>query len=223
MLDAEGDRNSRKNVETINEYVARENAGKNRQLHIRFLVSPTEVIGEDGKVSAITLVKNKLVEGDDGSLRPRATEETETIPVGLVFRSVGYRGKPLPNIPFNEDWGTILNEGGRVVDDSGAPVTGVYTAGWIKRGPSGVIGTNKTCAQETVNLMVEDLKAGRLFEPSDTDPAVVESLVASRQPDYISYADWKKIDAAELAAGEAAGRPRVKFTSIEAMLAAVRS
>ena len=102
-------------------------------------------------------------------------------------------------------------------------MTGVYTAGWIKRGPSGVIGTNKTCAQETVNLMVEDLAAGNLFSPEHTDPGSIEALVKERQPDYVSYSDWKKIDAAEVAAGESAGRPRVKYTRIADMLEAARS
>ena len=219
----DGDRNMKKNVETISEYADRPNAGKSRQLHIRFLVSPTELMGEGGQVSAMKLVKNELVQRDNGSVGPRATDQEETIPVGLVFRSVGYWGKPLPDIPFNDDRGTIRNEGGRVVEEDGSPVTGVYTAGWIKRGPSGVIGTNKTCAQETVNLMVEDLAAGNLFSPENTDPGSIEALVKERQPDYVSYSDWKKIDAAEVAAGESAGRPRVKYTRIADMLEAARS
>ena len=219
----DGDRNMKKNVETISEYADRPNAGKSRQLHIRFLVSPTELMGEGGQVSAMKLVKNELVQRDNGSVGPRATDQEETIPVGLVFRSVGYWGKPLPDIPFNDDRGTIRNEGGRVVEEDGSPVTGVYTAGWIKRGPSGVIGTNKTCAQETVNLMVEDLAAGNLFSPEHTDPGSIEALVKERQPDYVSYSDWKKIDAAEVAAGESAGRPRVKYTRIADMLEAARS
>ena len=219
----DGDRNMKKNVETISEYADRPNAGKSRQLHIRCLVSPTELMGEGGQVSAMKLVKNELVQRDNGSVGPRATDQEETIPVGLVFRSVGYWGKPLPDIPFNDDRGTIRNEGGRVVEEDGSPVTGVYTAGWIKRGPSGVIGTNKTCAQETVNLMVEDLAAGNLFSPEHTDPGSIEALVKERQPDYVSYSDWKKIDAAEVAAGESAGRPRVKYTRIADMLEAARS
>ncbi len=218
LLDEGGDKNAVKNVEKVQEYAARPNEGKTKQLTIRFLVSPTELIGEDGKVTAIKLVKNELVASDDGSIRPRATDQEETIPVGLVFRSVGYKGNPLPDIPYHESWGTILNEAGRVVDDSGANVTGLYTAGWIKRGPSGVIGTNKTCAQETVGCMVEDLAAGNINEPEDPSVDGAAALVASRVSDAISYDEWQKIDAEEVSKGEAQGRPRVKFTRVAEML-----
>ncbi len=220
-LEASGDKNAQKNVDTVQEYASRSLTGKKRQLHIRFLVSPSELEGQDGRVTACKLVKNKLVE-EGGSIKAVATSEEEVIPAGLVFRSVGYRGKPLPDVPFNDSWGTIANEGGRVVDESGAQAVGLYTAGWIKRGPSGVIGTNKTCAQETVNLMVEDLAAGRHFEPTQS-PAALVDLVLSRQPDAITFADWKKIDDEELARGEAKGKPRVKFTRVAEMVAVARS
>jgi len=218
ILDESGDKNAQKNVGFIQEYAQRPIEGKSRLLTIRFLVSPTELIGADGRVSAIKLVKNKLVQGDDGSVRPKATDQEETIPVGLVFRSVGYKGLPLPNIPYHQDWGTILNEAGRVVDESGAPVTGLYTAGWIKRGPSGVIGTNKTCAQETVACMVEDLAAGRFNKPEDPSVEGAATLVREREPEAISYQQWQTIDAAEVSKGEAQGRPRVKFTRVSDMV-----
>ncbi len=220
-LEASGDKNAQKNVDTVQEYASRSLTGKKRQLHIRFLVSPSELEGQDGRVTACKLVKNKLVE-EGGSIKAVATSEEEVIPAGLVFRSVGYRGKPLPDVPFNDSWGTIANEGGRVVDASGAQAVGLYTAGWIKRGPSGVIGTNKTCAQETVNLMVEDLAAGRHFEPTQS-PAALADLVLSRQPDAITFAEWKKIDDEEVARGEAKGKPRVKFTRVTEMVAVARS
>ena len=222
-LEASGDKNARKNVDFIQEYAARDIEGKSRLLTIRFLVSPTELLGEDGKVTAIKLVKNELVKGDDGSIRPRATDQEETIPVGLVFRSVGYKGQPLPDIPYHESWGTILNEAGRVVDENGEPVTGVYTAGWIKRGPSGVIGTNKTCAQETVACMVEDLEAGKMLSPEAPAVGAAKALIDSRVPDAVSYAEWQKIDAEEVRRGEAQGRPRIKFTSVSGMLAVAKS
>ncbi|MBO6563509.1 MAG: FAD-dependent oxidoreductase [Pseudomonadales bacterium] len=217
------DKNAQKNVGFIQEYAERPIEGKSKLLTIRFLVSPTELIGEDGKVSAIRLVKNELVAGDDGSIRPKATDQEETIPVGLVFRSVGYKGLPLPNVPYHESWGTILNEAGRVVDDSGAQVTGLYTAGWIKRGPSGVIGTNKTCAQETVGCMVEDLTSGNMNHPEDASIEGAAALIASRTQDAISYSEWSRIDEAELAKGEAQGRPRVKFIEISEMLDVAKS
>jgi ferredoxin--NADP+ reductase len=218
QLEESGDKNALKNIGFIQEYAARELEGKSRKLTIRFLVSPTELIGEDGKVTAIRLVKNELVAGDDGSLRPRATDETEEIPVGMVFRSVGYKGLPLPEIPYHESWGTILNEAGRVVDDNGDQVTGLYTAGWIKRGPSGVIGTNKTCAQETVSCMVEDLAAGNIMAPDDASVDGASALVFERQKDAVTYDEWLKINEAEVARGEAQGRPRVKFTNVQDML-----
>ena len=214
----EDDKNMQKNVGYIQEYAARKAEGRSRLLTIRFLVSPTELIGKDGKVSAIRLVRNKLVQGDDGSLRPGATDQEETLPVGLVFRSVGYKGKPLPEIPYDESKGTILNEAGRVVDASGAAVTGLYTSGWIKRGPSGVIGTNKTCAQETVACMVEDLNAGKYNEPEEPGVEVAEKLIKGRQQTTISYPEWLKIDAEEIRRGEAQGRPRVKFTDVDEMV-----
>jgi ferredoxin--NADP+ reductase len=216
---AEADKNVAKNVAVIESYADREATGKSKQLVIRFLVSPAELIGdEDGNVSAIRIVKNEAVMGADGSVKAQATDQEETIPVGLVFRSVGYRGAPLPEIPFNDSWGTIANQQGRIVGESGEHVTGLYTAGWIKRGPTGVIGTNKTCAQETVNMMMEDLKAGKLLAPEH--PAIDDAakLVAEKTSNAISYSDWRQIDEVETSKGEAQGRPRVKFTSFESVL-----
>lgn len=219
-LDRENDKDMIKNTETVAALAGRAPEGRRKRLHIRFLTSPVEIIGdEDGKVTAIRIVRNEAYAAEDGSVRSRATGEEEVIPVGLVFRSVGYRGVALPEIPFHESWGTVLNEKGRITDEDGKALPGLYTAGWIKRGPSGVIGTNKTCAQETVNCMVEDLQAGLLFTPTSPEPAAAEALVRSRQSQVISYADWSALDAAEVAAGEVAGRPRVKFTKLQDMLA----
>jgi ferredoxin--NADP+ reductase len=220
-IQANPDKNVDKNVAAIADYSTRGQTGKSRLLTFRFLVSPTEITGRDGRVEAIKLVKNEGYQADDGSVRARATGVEEEIKVGLVFRSVGYRGIALPDVPFNDSWGTIRNEKGRVQSEGGDNLPGVYTAGWIKRGPSGVIGTNKTCANETVNCMVEDLAAGSHFNPTETAPASVESLIRGRQPKAVTYEDWKKIDQAELANGEDAGRPRLKFTNIDDMLAAL--
>jgi ferredoxin--NADP+ reductase len=213
------DKNVDKNIACINEYANRSPSGKRRLLTIRFLVSPTEVIGDEGKVAALKLVKNEAYLADDGSIRARKTDSTEELQVGLVFRSVGYRGVALPEVSFNEDLGIIENRNGRVYSSEGEQVTGLYTAGWIKRGPSGVIGTNKTCARETVNCMTEDLQGALHFNPDQTDPFAMEALVRERQPDVVTYEDWEKINEAELAKGEAANRPRVKFTNVDDMLA----
>jgi ferredoxin--NADP+ reductase len=165
------------------------------------------------------LVKNELYETDAGTLRPRPTDQYEEIPVGLVFRSIGYRGVPLEGVPFNDNWGVIWNTAGRVIDpETKAQLVGQYVAGWIKRGPSGVIGTNKPDAAETVDNMIADVTAGKFNQPAHPEPEAIEKLLEARKPDYFSYADWQALDELETAAGEPQGRPRVKFVTIEEML-----
>jgi ferredoxin--NADP+ reductase len=217
------DRSVLKNVEILQGYAVRKPTGKSRRLTVRFLVSPVELIGDAaGRVVKMRLVKNRLVASETGSLSAKATDQLEELPVGLVFRSVGYRGVPLPDVPFHEKWGVILNEKGRVIDpESKQPFVGQYTAGWIKRGPSGVIGTNKPDAVETVNCMLEDLAQDKLLLPSQPESRCVEDLVRARQPLFFTFADWLKLDEMEVARGQAQGRPRVKFTSVEEMLAAL--
>ncbi len=219
----EEDKSTTRKVEILQEYAARKGSGKPRRLILRFLVSPVELIGNDaGEVSGMKIVKNELYATETGTLRPRETETFEELPVGLVFRSVGYRGVPLPGVPFQEKWGAILNEKGRVIEpESKKPVTGLYTAGWIKRGPSGVIGTNKPDALETVNCMMEDLANGSTLEPSEPDPAAAETLVRERKPNFVSWKDWQKLNEIEVGKGHEEGRPRVKFTTVEDMLAAL--
>jgi ferredoxin/flavodoxin---NADP+ reductase len=217
------DRATLKKVEILKEYARRTPTGKSRRLTLRFLVSPVELQGDPtGRVAAMRLVRNELSATSTGTLQPRATDHFEELPVGLVFRSVGYRGVPLPGVPFNESWGVILNDKGRVLDPSTKqPLVGEYTAGWIKRGPTGVIGTNKPDAAETVECMLEDVARGAVLEPTHPDGAAAEDLIRQRQPSYISYADWLKLNEIEVARGRAQRRPRVKFTSFEEMLAAL--
>jgi ferredoxin--NADP+ reductase len=168
------------------------------------------------------LVHNELYATEAGTLRPRAIEKYETIPVGLVFRSIGYRGVPLPDVPFNDSWGVILNEGGRVLDpETKEPRVGEYTSGWIKRGPTGVIGTNKPDSVETVEHMLADLAEGRILQPARPTAGAIEQLIAERQPCCVTYADWQRLDELETKHGEEQGRPRVKYTSIKDMLAAL--
>ena len=220
-LDGSQDKALVRKVEILQQLATLERSGKDRTLTLRFLVSPV-ALEEDqaGSVAGMRLVKNELYRSDDGSLRPRATENCEELPVGLVFRSVGYRGVPIPDLPFNDAWGVVPNENGRVIElESREPLTGLYVAGWIKRGPSGVIGTNKPDAVETVRMMLEDLLADRTLLPENTDPAAVSKLVSERQPDSFSYEDWKRLDELEVGRGESEGRPRVKFTSVQEMLA----
>ena len=208
---------------SVQGFAERTSEGKPRRLTIRFLVSPVELLGNDaGRVKSMRLVKNALYQTETGTLRPKATDEFEELPVDLVFRSVGYQGIPLPGLPFDDKWAVVLNVNGRVVqNDTEEPVLGIYVSGWIKRGPTGVIGTNKPDGAETVRTMLEDLAAGSVLEPGDTDPASVADFVRQRQPDLISYDDWLRLNQLEMAKGKPLGRPRVKFTSADDMLAAL--
>jgi ferredoxin--NADP+ reductase len=213
------DKTARRNVEIVTEYSRRAPMGKPKRLALRFLVSPVEIVGPE-RVSAVRVVRNELVLAPDGRLSARATDRFETIEAGLVMRSIGYQGTPVPGVPFDERRATIHNDGGRVTDPaSGEALPGVYTAGWIKRGPSGVIGTNKKCAQETVALLLDDLAAGRLPEPSASADEL-ERLLAERQPDIVDYVGWEAIDSHEKSLGEPHGRPRVKLTRLEELLRA---
>ncbi|GAB4535703.1 MAG: FAD-dependent oxidoreductase [Anaerolineae bacterium] len=222
-LERNPDQATIRKLEILQEYASRKPRGRARRLVIRFLVSPVEIIGnESGQVVGMRLVRNELYATEAGTLRPRPTGQFEDLPVGMVFRSVGYRGVPLPGVPFNEKWGVIMNEKGRVIDpDSQQPRVGEYTAGWIKRGPTGVIGTNKPDAAETATCMIEDVARGLILEPACPEIAAAERLVHDRQPHYFTYADWLRLDELEVARGLASGRPRVKFTSVEDMLAAL--
>jgi ferredoxin--NADP+ reductase len=217
----EADATARRNVEIVREYAQREPTGKPKRLVLRFLVSPVEIIGSD-RVEAVRVVRNELTPTDDGRLVATPTVLTETIPAGLVLRSVGYRGTPIPGLPFDERRATLPHDAGRViVPETGDPLPGVYATGWIKRGPSGVIGTNKKCAQETVATLLEDLAAGRLAAPPSGADGFV-ALLAERQPELVAYQGWEAIDASEREAGERQGRPRVKFVRTEELLRAAQ-
>ncbi len=221
---AAADRAELRKVEFIQELARRQPTGKSKRLTLRFLVSPVELLGDDnGHVRQMWLVRNVLYATDAGSLRARATDQFETLDAGLVFRSIGYRGVPLPGVPFHDSWGVIPNAGGRVLDaDSREPLVGQYTAGWIKRGPTGVIGTNKPDAAETVEAMLTDARAGNLLSPANATAAAAEALVRGRQAHVVTYDDWRRLDALELSHGKEQGRPRVKFTRVDDMLAALK-
>ncbi len=204
----ETDTNARRNVEVLREYAARPPAGKKRRVVLRFCVSPVAILGDE-RVEGVELVRNRLVADDAGRVSAEPTDEHETIECGIVFRSVGYLGVELPGVPF--EGGKIPNEGGRVDP-------GLYCAGWIKRGPSGVIGTNKKDATETVDLLLEDWRAGKLSHGDGT----IEELLAARGVEAVTYAGWEAIDLLERTAGEPHGRPRVKLTSWDELRKAAR-
>ncbi len=246
------DATSRRNVELLRAYAAKPPAGKAKRVVLRFLLSPTELRpGPDGRLGSVDFVRNRLVPAEQeapgataAGVRAQATDEHETIEAGLLFRAIGYRGVPLPDVPFDERGGTIPHSRGRVLDlETGEPIPGEYVVGWIKRGPSGVIGTNKKDAQETVDSIFSDLpaaglgaavetpaangavadadpseRAPRAHTPKNPDPDAVEAMLRERQPDLVTYAGWESIDSHERALGEPAGRPRVKLTTIEDLL-----
>ncbi|NDJ85335.1 MAG: FAD-dependent oxidoreductase [Chloroflexi bacterium] len=221
-LDNTDDRKDIRNVEILKEYAAREpDASKPKQIIMHFLTSPVEIIGTD-RVEAVKIVKNELYKNEKGVLRPRATDQTRTIEAGLVFRSVGYRGVPLPGVPFREDWGIIPNEDGRVIImDTKEAVIGEYVVGWIKRGPSGVIGTNKPDSQDTVRIMLDDLGNDIHLKPTEPSSDAVEKLLGERNVRYVSYEDWQLLDKIEQERGEAIGRPRLKLSRVDEMLDAI--
>jgi ferredoxin--NADP+ reductase len=209
----------RRSMDVLREFSAREPAGKRRTVRLRFRVSPVAILG-DGKVEAVEVVRNRLEADSAGRVRAVPTDEKETIPCGIVFRSVGYHGVPLLGIPFDPTTGTMPNAGGRVLDDGGSAIPGLYCAGWIKRGPTGVIGTNKKDATETVDLLLEDARAGVL--PRAEANARLENLLAERGVEVVMYPGWTAIDALERGRGAPLGRPRVKLCTWDELLAAAR-
>jgi ferredoxin/flavodoxin---NADP+ reductase len=208
-----------RNVEILREFATHQPSGKPRIVRLRFRTSPVAILGEE-RVEGIEVVRNRLEPDERRSVRAVATDEHELIPCGIVFRSVGYRGVGVAGVPFDERAGTVPNAEGRVLAEDGATIPGLYCAGWIKRGPTGVIGTNKKDATETVELLLEDARAGRLPARSD---GRIEELLAERGIEPVVYAGWEAIDALERSRGESEGRPRVKLSSWDELLAAARS
>jgi ferredoxin/flavodoxin---NADP+ reductase len=218
------DATRRRNVEILRDYAQRTPAGRSHRIELRFLRSPLEVLGEGehGRVTGLRVAINRLVTGADGRMRAEPTGEEEIIDCGLVLRSIGYRGVPVAGVPFDERRGLIRNEAGRVCDDDG-PCRGEYAVGWIKRGPSGVIGTNKKCAADTVARLLEDADAGTLADPAAPDAAGVVEWLGARVPGLVTWEGWQAIDAHERSLGEPAGRPRVKLVRTEQLILVGRS
>ncbi|MBI5023552.1 MAG: FAD-dependent oxidoreductase [Candidatus Omnitrophica bacterium] len=215
----------KKNIEILREFVSSNEANprrkfaspgassKRKKFFVRFLRSPVEIKGS-GRVERIVLEKNRL-EGEPGRQKAKGTGEKEEMACGLLFRSVGYHGVPAPGVPFDERAGVIPNQEGRVTE-SERVVPGFYAAGWIKRGPTGVIGTNKADSNETVRHILED--APQLPPATRRDTRALLESLKKKGVRVVSFPDWKRIDAREIARGVPAGKPREKFTSVTEML-----
>jgi ferredoxin/flavodoxin---NADP+ reductase len=223
-LAEQGTFTARKNVELLRQFAARpQRPDARRRIELRFLRSPVEIRGT-GKVEAIDVRRNEIVRSDDGSLRPRPVgEDVETIDCDLVLRSVGYRAVPLPGVPFDERSFVLPNDRGRVVTPDGDPLPGVYAVGWIKRGPTGILGTNKRDAEETVSRLAEDLANAVLPQPPNPAREQIDALLAERKRDLVTVEGWHRIDASELERGRGEQRPRVKLASREELLAAAEA
>jgi ferredoxin--NADP+ reductase len=207
-----------RNLEILRGFAGRSSSGKPKTVRLRFRASPVAILGDE-RVEGVELVRNRLEADGRGSVRAVATDEHEVVSCGIVFRSVGYRGIGIPGVPFDEQAGTIPNADGRVLDESGVPLPGLYCAGWIKRGPTGVIGTNKKDATETVEHLLADARAGLL--PARGDGAL-DTLLDERGRNVVMYAGWEAIDALERSRGEPHGRPRIKLCTWDDLLAAAR-
>jgi ferredoxin/flavodoxin---NADP+ reductase len=210
----------RQNVEFMAELAKAAPSGKPKRVRLRFLSSPVAVLGDAGKMVGLDVEANALVEGPDGNIRAKGTGHVDRIEAGLLFRSIGYKGTALPGVPFDERSGTIPNDLGRVLDAPGGTVlTGVYAVGWIKRGPSGLIGTNKSDAKETVDCLLDDVSQLPLKSLPPT--STICELLSSRGVRVVDFPAWRKLDALETSRGVAGGKVRDKFTSVDAMLAAL--
>ncbi len=212
--EAAADSTVKKNLEVLRAFAVRTPEGKERRLHLRFLVSPVEVLDDgEGHVAGLKIERNRL----DDAGNAVGTGEFEVLPVQMVLRSVGYRGVQVPGVPFDEKRGVIPNESGRVTGR-----VGEYTAGWIKRGPSGVIGTNKADAVESVKLLLADAQDGTLQPVAEQPDGSIDALLQGKAVDVVTLADWKALDAHELTTGQAQGRPRAKVADKAQMLHIIR-
>ena len=213
-LEGRGGSVAKKNLEVLKGFESRPGRGTRRRVFLRFLLSPLELRG-DGRLEQVVLERNRL-EGSPFQQTARGTGERVTVACGLLFRSIGYKGLAIPGVPFDARQGIFPTREGRILDESGAPLPGLYASGWIKRGPTGIIGTNRADSLATVNSMLAD--ADSLDAGPKPGADGLPSLQAGRGPRVVSYADWLTIDRAELERGAPKGKPREKFTRVAEML-----
>jgi ferredoxin--NADP+ reductase len=205
---------AKKNYEILKEFASRSLTGRGRRIYLRFLLSPVEILGRD-QVEGIVLERNRLT-GKPNEQSARGTGERLELAAGLSFRSSGYRGTAMPGLPFDQRQGVFPTSEGRIVDQAGAPIPGLYAAGWIKRGPTGIIGTNKPDSVATVASLLADLDRLDTWPKPGADG--LAGVLAERCSKVVSYDDWLQIDQAEVGRGAPKGKPREKFTRIDEML-----
>ncbi|MER0091869.1 FAD-dependent oxidoreductase [Corynebacterium sp. KPL2838] len=202
--------------QVLEQYAIRDPKQAPHTLQIHLFEQPVEILGENGRVSGIKTERTELT--GDGSVR--GTGKFTTWPVQAVYFATGYRSDAVDGVPFNSEKNVINNDGGHVIDEEGAIVPGLYTTGWVKRGPVGLIGNTKSDASETIGMLLDDAAAGTL--PSPTVGDITEAF-ADKGIDYLTWQDWQRLDAAERALGESEGRERKKYVEWEDMVAHSRA
>ncbi|MFK7739567.1 MAG: FAD-dependent oxidoreductase [Planctomycetota bacterium] len=234
-LDEHGARSQHRNVDYVQARAAEGGTGAAKQLNCRFLVSPTELLGDADRLSGISIDHMQLQADDHGTPRPRSTGNSERLDVDIVFKAIGYRGEPVPGVPYDERKGIVPNVQGRCTESPGGAVRKAhYAAGWCKRGPTGLIGTNSLDAKETVQMMLEDQQQGMLLDPdrspdsasgggseSDTNKDI-HTLLAERSIDFVTWQDWQRLDAWEIAEGKRRDKLRHKLSSVEELMTTIR-
>lgn len=219
-LEQDGARSATRNVKLIQELAQKGEGQAERRLRCRFLVAPVALHGHDGRLTAVKLQHSQLAPDVKGTPRPRPLDSFEEIQADLVFKAIGYRGRPLPGLPFDDRKGIVPNADGRVQETPGGAVRpGNYVVGWCKRGPTGLIGTNSADSKATVEVMVQDLQAGTVLQPDASDLA---ATLQQRGVDFVSWQDWQRLDAWEQEQGQALGKCRLKQPSVEALMATVQ-
>ncbi|MCB0076542.1 MAG: FAD-dependent oxidoreductase [Anaerolineales bacterium] len=221
---ADEEREIARNLEILQAIADKPLTGAAKQLHLRFFVSPVEVVGDGRRMTGVVLERNRLEVDESGYQRSVGTGERALLPAQLMLRAVGYYGVPLPDLPFDDRRGTLPNVAGRLIDPAtNEVIRGEYVVGWAKRGPTGVIGTNKADATETVAQMVEDLPLLSGVAADKASAEAAEAWVRAKQPNVVSYEDWELIDQVERERGEPLGKPRQKICHREEMLALIAS
>jgi ferredoxin--NADP+ reductase len=223
-MDSTAPRAARKNFDYLTARSKEARREGSRGIICNFLASPVELIGKDGRLHSMRVERNELYEDDKGVPRPKGTGQFVVEEVQLLFKAVGYRGIPIPGVPFNDRWGTFPNTDGRLCEtEGGKQVPDQYVVGWAKRGPSGLIGSNGPCAEQTVRCMVEDVRGKTAPLDDAKNPQAIVDLLDSRNIPWVSYADWKNLDAEEIARGKARGKIRDKLSSVDEMLEVIRA